>query len=284
MAQLLEKEELLDGKEISEEEFLAVDGEFDEIKYEYVDGRLESLGMSVKKVIRCGIFLVKLFEAYFVDNPNTVNGILLDQFMISTKGKRYPKNYRRPDIMVVINDNLKDSDNKTDKMDIAIELVSEGHKKRDRKDKKTEYQEKAVDYYFIIDERKERSRFYQLNINRDYEEIPLKDNDIIELSLYKGLKFKLSDLFGQKNIEALANNPLYECSFGYLTKIGEEKGIKIGEKKGIKIGEKKGIKIGEEKGRVDEKYQIAKNLKSMNIDLEQIIKATGLGQEEIEKL
>ncbi len=284
MAQLLEKtellEDLLDGKEISEEKFLAADGEFDEIKYELVNGRLESLGMSVKKVVRYGLFLLKLFEAYFVDNPDTVNGIVLDQFMISTKAKRYKNNYRRPDIMVVINDNLKDSDNKTNRMDIAIELISEGHKKRDHKDKKDEYRKKAVDYYLILDKVKEKSKFYQLNTNKVYEEIPIKELDIIELSLYKGLKFKLSDLFGLTDMESLANEPLYESSFGYFTKIGKERGIKIGKERGIKIGEER----GQVKGIIKEKHKIAKKMKSEGMDTDMIQKMTGISKEEIEKL
>jgi len=48
--------------------------------------------------------------------------------------------------------------------------------------------------------------------------------------------------------------------------------------------EERGEERGIEKGKAEEKLQIARNLKSMNLDVESISKATGLSQEEIEKL
>ncbi|OCL26596.1 hypothetical protein U472_11470 [Orenia metallireducens] len=45
-----------------------------------------------------------------------------------------------------------------------------------------------------------------------------------------------------------------------------------------------GIKLGEEKGRMKEKIQTAKNLLSMGLDIEKVVKATGLNKEEVEKL
>ena len=61
---------------------------------------------------------------------------------------------------------------------------------------------------------------------------------------------------------------------------GYEKGIKLGEEKGLKLGEEKGLKLGEEKGKID----IAKRLLNMHMNKEDIIKATGLTPEEINKI
>jgi predicted transposase/invertase (TIGR01784 family) len=63
-------------------------------------------------------------------------------------------------------------------------------------------------------------------------------------------------------------------------KIGIEKGIKKGKAEGLIEGEAKGIA----KGKLEEKLEIAKNLKNMGIPLEQIMKATSLTTEEIEKI
>jgi predicted transposase/invertase (TIGR01784 family) len=52
----------------------------------------------------------------------------------------------------------------------------------------------------------------------------------------------------------------------------------------IKQGKKEGIEIGEKKGKKEGKIETAINLLNMGIDIETIIKATGLKQEEIEAL
>ena len=49
-------------------------------------------------------------------------------------------------------------------------------------------------------------------------------------------------------------------------------------------GEEKGIKKGIKQGREEERREIAQNLKSLGLSLEDISKATGLTTEEIEQL
>ena len=49
-------------------------------------------------------------------------------------------------------------------------------------------------------------------------------------------------------------------------------------------GEMKGIKKGREEGREEKSREIAQNLKSLGLSLEDISKATGLTSEEIEQL
>ena len=63
-------------------------------------------------------------------------------------------------------------------------------------------------------------------------------------------------------------------------KKGEEAGLKKGEAAGLKKGEAVGLK----KGAAQEKREIAKNLKALNLTKEQIAEATGLSAAEIEKL
>ncbi len=66
--------------------------------------------------------------------------------------------------------------------------------------------------------------------------------------------------------------------------IGHEKGLKKGLEEGLKKGREEGRVEGKEEGRLEEKYQIAKNLKSLGLATEDIIKATALSIEEIESL
>ncbi len=294
MLELKEMNQFLDGKKVSEQEYLEIYNEVDGIKYEYENGRLKSTGMSVKKVERNGIFLTKLFELYF-DNPETINGIVLNQFILPTKGRQYNRNFRRPDISVIINDDIADDESKTDRIDFGIELISEPTKTTDHGNKKTEYQKKRIRFYFIIDKYRKDSKFYRLNSNAEYEDIPLIANDILELP-YKGLKFRLSDLFSLKEIDALSKDPLYEYSFGYLRnkgksegrvegiQIGKTEGIQIGKTEGIQIGKTEGIQIGKTEGEKDKAREIARKLKSMNLSIEEMIEATGLTSKEIDRL
>ena len=71
-------------------------------------------------------------------------------------------------------------------------------------------------------------------------------------------------------------------------KIGLKEGISKGKKagiiEGISRGKKVGIIEGIESGKREEKLKIAKSLKLMGLKIEDIVKATGLSKEEIQKL
>ncbi len=56
------------------------------------------------------------------------------------------------------------------------------------------------------------------------------------------------------------------------------------EQKGEARGHKKGLAEGEKKGKQEKAIEIAKNALSMGLNIEQIIKLTGLSEEEIKKL
>ena len=78
----------------------------------------------------------------------------------------------------------------------------------------------------------------------------------------------------------------------YLTRKIEERRIEIrmnereekGIKKGIKEGIKEGIKKGKIEGKEEEKIETATKLKNMGLSIEDIVKATDLDPELIEKL
>ena len=68
----------------------------------------------------------------------------------------------------------------------------------------------------------------------------------------------------------------------------KEKYIVEGRRDGIQEGKKVGIiegkRVGIKSGRREEKLKIAKSLKLMGLKVEDIVKATGLSKNEIEKL
>ena len=65
---------------------------------------------------------------------------------------------------------------------------------------------------------------------------------------------------------------------------GFEKGIKLGIEQGLEQGLEQGKKQGIEHGKKEEKLKIAKNMLSINVSVDDIIKCTGLTKEEIQNL
>jgi predicted transposase/invertase (TIGR01784 family) len=64
----------------------------------------------------------------------------------------------------------------------------------------------------------------------------------------------------------------------------KEKGIEQGLEKGMQQGLEKGIQQGLEKGKLEEKLQIARNMKAMGASFDFIKQSTKLSDEEIQNL
>ena len=65
---------------------------------------------------------------------------------------------------------------------------------------------------------------------------------------------------------------------------GLEEGLEQGHAKGLEEGLEQGHAKGLEEGRAEEKMEMAKNLKSLGVDVKTIMKASGLTEEQIERL
>lgn len=63
-----------------------------------------------------------------------------------------------------------------------------------------------------------------------------------------------------------------------------EKGLKLGIEEGTKIGIEKGIEQGFKEGKKEEKTIIAKEMLKLKVEIDIIIKSTGLSEEDIEEL
>ena len=139
-----------------------------------------------------------------------------------------------------------------------------------------------------------------MEINMEYykkiwyskDEKKIKENKLlVMLDLNEGelKKMPKSDKISEKYIESVTivnNDPFFQEYMSHeedqrkmqnsLIREAEDSGYE----KGIKLGEEKGLKLGEEKGKID----IAKRLLNMHMNKEDIIKATGLTPEEINKI
>lgn len=162
---------------------------------------------------------------------------------------------------------------------------------------------------------KEGKRYFHKYTMRDKEDnsefTNLLEVDLLELkklpnegdgsNLWDWLKFIKTDNEGE--MEELANkNPEIKKAYNSLKALSSDEAMRhlahqremyiqnemaINEEKynqGREEGKAEGIEEGLEKGKQNEKIEIAKNLLSINLPIEQISKATGLSKEEIEKL
>ena len=128
----------------------------------------------------------------------------------------------------------------------------------------------------------------------------LKNMEILERMPFKARKAAFEKLEKITDIAALSKEDRmkYDESIkvyrDYLVTIegaveeglakGFEKGLAQGMEKGIAQGMEKGIEKGIEKGRTEGFIEVARNMKSLGISKELIIKATGLTAEEIENI
>jgi predicted transposase/invertase (TIGR01784 family) len=116
-----------------------------------------------------------------------------------------------------------------------------------------------------------------------YESIHNPENYHVNMN-HQGIK-KVVELIEYEN---LTGEQLHQMKIDAQRKVvrkidedkAREEGIKIGEARGVKIGEKKGVEIGEKRGKIE----TARNLLKMGLDIDTIVKATGLERKEIEAL
>ena len=141
-----------------------------------------------------------------------------------------------------------------------------------------------------------------IKINQWLAFIDDEDKELIEMAekknkILKKARNEVNYLTGNEAIRRMAElrekwDLEYEMSMEYAKKQGQEDGRKVGlregKEQGIKEGKEQGIKEGKEQGIIEgakkEKIEIAKKMKEQNMDIEDIIKITGLTKNEIESI
>lgn len=126
---------------------------------------------------------------------------------------------------------------------------------------------------------------YNLANMKQMKEISFKDRDAIfgRLEALASQANMTKEERAQYRHEWKIYNDYFNC-LDTAKKQGIQLGIERGIKKGIEQGIEQGIEKGIVQGRTEEKIQIAKQLKAMNLPVENIAQATGLTIGEIEKL
>ncbi|MFZ4814625.1 MAG: Uma2 family endonuclease [Phototrophicaceae bacterium] len=136
--------------------------------YEWVDGVAIKMSPAGLKHNRLMIYLVNLLNAFFEVRP--LGQCLTSPFILYLPSI---KNYREPDLMVLLNGNVNEltETSMNGAPDICIEVVSEESVARDYADKLVEYEAGGVPEYWLFDPIRQISYFYRLNASGKYQPV-----------------------------------------------------------------------------------------------------------------
>jgi Uma2 family endonuclease len=206
-------EELIpEGHYVTEEQYWAAYYDRGDVSYEWNNGYLEE-----KPVADYAQFCVYLW----------VLGLLKDFLHVRPIGRMIGLEMgfrmahwnrvvvRKPDLAVVLNSNptpLRDKDRSYRGIfDLCIESLSDSTQKeveRDTVTKRLEYAAAGVKEYFILDERRKETAFYELTPSGVY--VPIKAvGGVIHAKVLPGFRFRLADLYRMPEPPALVADPVY---------------------------------------------------------------------------
>ena len=138
---------------------------------------------------------------------------------------------------------------------------------------KEKEQDNLLDWLYFLENPKSERVTEKMKENENLKEAVKKLDNLSEDEKMQ----RIADL-RQKAI--MDEKAIYEKGL----EVGIEKGMKEGMKEGIQRGIEKGIEKGIMEGSQKEKIEIAKKMLELKIDKETIAKATGLTEQEIEKI
>lgn len=157
----------------------------------------------------------------------------------------------------------------------------------------------VVKYYYIeLEKFRNKNPDMKEEVNQWLAFLDMERGDLLEMAKKenKEIKDAVEDyevLTGKEEIKRLAEvrlmskleeNAALATARANGERKGLEQGIKKGTEQGIKKGLEQGILEGEKRGKKQEQEKIARKLLKLGVEIEQIIKATGLTKQEIEKL
>ena len=192
-----------------------------DVSYEWNNGIIEAKPPSNAPQIRpYNWFLALLLcNVQTFDHATLVN--LETGFMLKIDDDSDPSGervqVRKPDIGVILNTNPVswgelDQRHFDGVCDMVVEAVSDStlaEVLRDTVEKREDYALGGVKEYYILDPGGERMRFYTLNSEGEYEEIPPDPNGVIRSKVLSGLQFRLDDLHRRPRLTDLARDDVY---------------------------------------------------------------------------
>ncbi|MBI1293604.1 Uma2 family endonuclease [bacterium] len=214
------------GKWVSEEDYWEHYFHHPDFNYEWNDGILEEKPVSDVATISIYQWFAILLYSYLEANPIAKSVMLEFAVRLSLP---YKTAIRKPDLAVVLNDNLRplvDQDRSYQGVyDLAVEALSDSlrsEKERDLVVKYAEYEEMGIREYYILHTDERNLRFYRLNDNGRYEPIPPSPDGVIRSQVLPGFQFRIADLLRRPTLFELANDPLYQDFVFYQYQVAKQ--------------------------------------------------------------
>lgn len=203
---------LTEGHYVSEELYWARYYERGDVSYEWNNGYLEEKPVADYAQFCVYLWFLGLMKDFLHVRPI---GRMIGLEMGFRMAYRNRVVIRKPDLAVVLNSNstpLRDKDRSYRGIfDLCIESLSDSTQKeveRDTVTKRVEYAAAGVKEYFILDERRKETAFYELTPGGVY--VPIKAvGGVIHSKVLPGFRFRLADLYRLPEPPALVADPVY---------------------------------------------------------------------------
>ncbi len=176
------------GIRMSYEEFLS---EYEGEHAEWVDGEVQLMSPVTDEHQQTVLFLVRLMSEYLDERP--LGRVFFEPFQMRVPPKLRG---REPDVFFVLNDRLGQLQRAhfDGPADIAVEVVSNESRSRDRGEKFYEYEEGGVREYWLIDPEREMAEFYVRNENGIFETATL-DGGVFRSRVLEGFWVRVTWLW-----------------------------------------------------------------------------------------
>lgn len=135
------------------------------VRAEWVGGEVQFMGEISDTHNKLGLFVITLLNFWVQEHDSSE--VKYEPFNMKLGGRL---GGRSPDVMFIAKENLhrKSRKNLNGPADIAVEIVSEESRRRDRVEKFIEYETGGVREYWLLDPEKEEAEFYVLDAGRKY--------------------------------------------------------------------------------------------------------------------
>ncbi len=203
------------GTYVAEEEYWQTYYDLGDLRYEWNNGFLEAKPLTDYVKYLMYSWLVDLLKDFLHVYPVARMIGLEMGFRLVLPHK---VTIRKPDLGVVLNSNpvpLGDKDRTYGGIfDLCIESLSDSSQweiDRDTIVKKAEYAEAGVREYYILDDQKTETAFYQLNAQGHYVPLLADANGVIHSVILPGFQFRVEDLYRQPLPPDMIADPLYSA-------------------------------------------------------------------------
>lgn len=180
---------LLAPAQMSYEAFLATD---DEMRAEWVDGKVIEMSPISNEHQKLGRFLIGLMEAFA--ETKHLGEVFYEPFQMKT-APDLPG--RSPDVLFVADENLHrlQTNHLEGPADLAVEIISPESRARDRGEKFYEYEQGGVGEYWLIDYGRKQAEFYQRDTNGIYQLVPPDADGVYHCAVLPGLWMRVTWLW-----------------------------------------------------------------------------------------